>query len=55
MIDFIKGWLGEKSTWTGIFMLLAAFNITTLTEAQKAAIATVGISLVARHEGVGKK
>lgn len=51
MIDFFRNWLGEKSTWTGIFLLLGAFNITNLTEAQKTAVAAVGISLVARHEG----
>lgn len=53
-MNFIRDWLSEKSTWAGIFMLLTAFNITTLTENQKAAIAVVGISLVARRDG-GKK
>lgn len=53
-MDFIRNWLSEKTTWTGIFLLLGAFNVADLTDAQKVAIATVGISLVARQEkGVG--
>jgi hypothetical protein len=49
-MDFIRNWLSEKTTWTGIFLLLGAFNIADLTEAQKFAITAVGISLVARQD-----
>lgn len=49
-MKFIKSWLSEKSTWMGIFALLASFNITTLTQEQQLAVAAVGISLVARNE-----
>jgi hypothetical protein len=49
-ITFIRTWLGERSTWIGIFALLAAFNIDPLTDIQREAIIVVGISLVARHE-----
>jgi hypothetical protein len=49
-ITFIRTWLSEKSSWIGIFALLAAFNIGDLTEDQKLAIIAVGTSLVARHE-----
>jgi hypothetical protein len=55
MLDFIRNWLGEKSTWAGIFMLVSAFNVASLTEPQKAAIAAVGISLVARQDKAGAK
>jgi hypothetical protein len=51
-MNFIKDWLSEKTTWVGIFALLAAFNITHLTKEQQLAITAVGISLVARHEKV---
>ncbi|WP_165786400.1 hypothetical protein [Methylomonas sp. Kb3] len=50
MIDYFRDWLSEKSTWFGIFALLAAFNLTNLTEEQQAAIAVVGITFVARHD-----
>ncbi len=49
-ITFIRTWLSERSTWIGIFALLAAFNINPLTDIQREAIIVVGISLVARHE-----
>jgi hypothetical protein len=49
-ITFMRAWLSERSTWIGIFALLAAFNIGDLTEDQKLAIIAVGTSLVARHE-----
>lgn len=50
LITFVRSWLSEKSSWIGIFALLAAFNINPLTQVQKEAIIVVGISLVARHE-----
>lgn len=50
MLHFIQTWLSEKTTWMGIFALIAAFNIHTFTTEQQAAIAAVGISLVARNE-----
>ena len=50
MIDFLRDWLSEKSTWIGIFTLLTAFNVNHLTPGQQSAITAVGIGLVARHE-----
>lgn len=50
IINYFRTWLSERSTWVGIFALLAAFNIDPLTQPQKEAIIVVGISLVARHE-----
>lgn len=49
-IDYFRDWLSEKSTWAGLFMLIAAFNIADLTNEQQLAITAVGISLVARND-----
>ena len=49
-MDFIRNWLSERTTWTGLFALLVAFNIHSFTEEQRLAITAVGISLVARNE-----
>jgi hypothetical protein len=49
MINYFREWLSEGSTWTGLFFLLASFNVASFTADQKLAIQMVGVSLVARH------
>ena len=50
-ITFMKHWLGEKTTWAGIIILISTFNLSVLTPEQNAALQILGVSLVARNEG----
>ena len=55
MKDWIKGWLAEKSTWTGGIALASAFGFADkLTDPQQAAIIALGASLFAMQDRIKK-
>jgi hypothetical protein len=53
---WILEWLAEKTTWTGMFLVVSAFGFApTLTDGQQSALIAVAVSFFAMNDRMKKK
>jgi hypothetical protein len=54
MRNWLIAWLGEKSTWLGLFTAAAAFGLPHFTEGQEAALTGLAVSFFTMPDRLGK-